>query len=406
MTNDTISNDTISNDTSPRQYLPQDGFAGTLIARVWAPAALTGSIAGPSPVLLTDEGVYDVSSIAPTCGELMNEGFSRADGDLDDLQRLGGYDEIMANTVAGERDPALPHFLSPIDIQSIKACGVTFMVSMLERVIEERAGGDASKAESVRQRINERIDVDLASIVPGSADAEELKAVLQAEGLWSQYIEVGIGPYAEVFTKAQPLSSVGPGAQVGILPISSWNNPEPEIVLIVNDKAQVMGATLGNDVNLRDIEGRSALLLGKAKDNNASCAVGPFIRLFDETFSLDDVRSADVSLSVAGEDSFTLDEVSPMAKISRDVLDLVAQTSGENHQYPDGFALFLGTLFAPTQDRGGVGKGFTHHVGDVVRIGAEKLGVLENQVAYCNDAPPWSFGLSALMKNLSRRGLL
>ncbi len=394
------------NQKDTRQFLPRDGFAGTLIARVWTPAGLTGSISGPSPVLLTDEGVYDLSSIAPTCGDLMNQGFKGADVDPDRLQRLGSYDDIMANTLAAQPDSDVAHFLSPIDIQSIKACGVTFMVSMLERVIEERAGGDASKAESVRQRINERIDVDLASIVPGSADAEELKAVLQAEGLWSQYIEVGIGPYAEVFTKAQPLSSVGPGAQVGILPISSWNNPEPEIVLVVNDQAQVMGATLGNDVNLRDIEGRSALLLGKAKDNNASCAVGPFIRLFDETFSLDDVRNTDVSLTVEGKDGFTLAEVSPMAKISRDVLDLVAQTIGENHQYPDGFALFLGTLFAPTQDRGGAGKGFTHHVGDIVRIDAEKLGVLENQVVYCSEAPPWEFGISVLMKNLSQRGLL
>jgi fumarylacetoacetate (FAA) hydrolase family protein len=396
----------MTNDKNTRQYLPTDGFAGTLIARVWTPAALTGTIAGPSPVLLTTDGVYDLATIGPTCGDLMNGGFSSADVDVETVECLGSYDEIMANTIADNRDPDVPHFLSPIDIQSIKACGVTFMVSMLERVIEERAGGDASKAASVRERINDRIDADLASIVPGSADAEELKAVLQAEGLWSQYIEVGIGPYAEVFTKAQPLSSVGPGAQVGILPISSWNNPEPEIVLIVNDKTQVMGATLGNDVNLRDIEGRSALLLGKAKDNNASCAVGPFIRLFDETFSLDDVRRSDVSLTVEGKDGFTLDEVSPMAQISRDVLDLVAQTSGEHHQYPDGFALFLGTLFAPTQDRGGVGKGFTHHVGDNVRIGADKLGVLENQVDYANETPPWTFGIAALMKNLSQRGLL
>jgi fumarylacetoacetate (FAA) hydrolase family protein len=389
-----------------RQFLPKDGFAGTLIGRVWTPAALTGSIAGPSPVLLTDDGIYDLSAIAPTCGDLLNQGFTVADIEVSRLQRLGDYDQVMANTFADDRDSDLPHFLSPIDIQSIKACGVTFMVSMLERVIEEQAGGDASKAESVRQRITERINVDLASIVPGSADAEELKSVLQSEGLWSQYIEVGIGPYAEIFTKAQPLSSVGPGAQVGILPISSWNNPEPEIVLMVNDKAQVMGATLGNDVNLRDIEGRSALLLGKAKDNNASCAVGPFIRLFDETFSLADVRNTDVSLTVTGEDGFSLAEVSPMKKISRDVLDLVSQTIGENHQYPDGFALFMGTLFAPTQDRGGEGKGFTHEIGDVVRIGADKLGVLQNQVVYCNQAPPWEFGISALMKNLSQRGLL
>ena len=389
-----------------QQYLPKDGFTGTLIGRAWVPANLTDSVAGPSPVLLTEESVFDLSTLAPTCADLFNDGFSRADADVSQLQHLGSYDEIAANTFATERQENMPYFLSPIDIQAIKACGVTFMVSMLERVIEERAGGDASKAEAVCQKIERQIDVNINEIIPGSEDAEALKVLLQSEGLWSQYIEVGIGPYAEVFTKSQPMSSVGLAAQVGIHPISTWNNPEPEVVLIVNAAAQVVGATLGNDVNLRDVEGRSALLLGKAKDNNASCAVGPFIRLFDHSFGLDDVRNTAVSLTVTGEDGFELSEVSLMSLISRDILDLVNQTISDNHQYPDGLALFAGTMFAPTQDRNGEGQGFTHKTGDIVRIGSDELGVLENSVTYSNQAPPWEFGIAALMKNLSQRGLL
>jgi fumarylacetoacetate (FAA) hydrolase family protein len=389
-----------------KRYLPRDGFAGTLIGRAWVPASLTGSIAGPSPVLLTQNGVLDLSSLAPTCAELLNSRFSLEGRDLGEFPRLGSYAEIMRNTLSEGPDENIPTFLSPIDLQSIKACGVTFMVSMLERVIEERAGGDAGKAEEVRQKIKARIGTDLTSVVPGSPEAEQLKAVLQAEGLWSQYLEVGIGPYAEVFTKAQPLSSVGIGADVGILPYSSWNNPEPEMVLLVTSNAEVVGATLGNDVNLRDLEGRSALLLGKAKDNNASCAVGPFIRLFDETYHLDNVRNAEIELTIEGKDGFRLDEISPMRQISRDVLDLVAQTINEHHQYPDGLALFTGTLFAPTQDRGAQGQGFTHNPGDIVCICSEKLGVLQNQVAYTHGAPPWEFGFTALMHNLSQRGLL
>ena len=296
--------------------------------------------------------------------------------------------------------------LAPVDLQAIKACGVTFAQSMLERVIEERAKGNPSAAEGIRNDIKQVIGLDLESIIPGSAEAEKLKEVLIEKDMWSQYLEVGIGPDAEVFTKAQPMSAMGIGAQIGILAKSEWNNPEPEITLAVNASGKILGATLGNDVNLRDIEGRSALLLGKAKDNNASTAIGPFIRLFDKNFSLDDVRIAELSLTVTGLDQFTLHGRSSMSKISRDVTDLVNETIGKHHQYPDGFCLMTGTLFAPSEDREKVGGGFTHKVGDIVQISTPTLGALINEVNLSEEAEPWTFGTWALMKNLSARGLL
>jgi fumarylacetoacetate (FAA) hydrolase family protein len=296
--------------------------------------------------------------------------------------------------------------LSPIDLQCIKAAGVTFAVSAVERVIEERARGEAGKAEQIRAALRDRVGADIRSVKPGSPEAGKLKEALIADGLWSQYLEVAIGPDAEVFTKAPCLSSVGWGAFIGVRSDSVWNNPEPEIVIVCDRKGRALGAALGNDVNLRCFEGRSALLLGKAKDNNGSCAIGPFIRLFDSHFSMDDVRRAVVRLEVDGEDGFKLTGSSSMTLISRDPEELVRQTIGKHHHYPDGFVLFLGTMFAPTEDRDAKGKGFTHHVGDVVRVSSEKLGVLENKVTHCDKAPEWKFGIGDLMANLAGRGLL
>ena len=355
---------------------------------------------GPTPILLRDGTVFDLSAIAPTVSDL----FER-----DDLAGLSGaplfpvadlFDRIAA------QDPARPVLLAPIDLQVIKAAGVTFAVSALERVIEEKARGDMGAAAAVRERLEGRIGAGLRSVVPGTEEAARLKAALIEDGMWSQYLEVAIGPDAEIFTKAPVLSAVGAGAAIGVRSDSTWNNPEPEVVLVVNSRGATIGATLGNDVNLRDFEGRSALLLSKAKDNNASCAIGPFIRLFDTSFSLDDVRNCTVSLEVKGGDGFVLHGESSMSQISRDPLDLVGQTIGKHHQYPDGFMLFLGTMFAPTQDRGAAGSGFTHKVGDVVRISSPKLGALVNTVNLCDRIEPWTFGLRAFFTNLVARGLL
>ena len=366
----------------------------------WRDARLLGRVmtsAGPSPVLARGGRLYDLSTHVATTAQAV------ALNDLDTAGvDMGPLDEL---TVASAWSSEGVQLLSPLDLQCIKASGVTFAVSALERVIEERARGDADAANAVRQSILDRIGGDLKDLRPGSEQAEAVKAQLIAEGLWSQYLEVAIGPYAEIFTKAPVLASVGWGAEVGVRADSAWNNPEPEVVVICDPAGRPVGASLGNDVNLRDIEGRSALLLGKAKDNNASASVGPFIRLFDDGFGMDDVRSATVRLEVEGTDGFVMTGESSMSLISRDPEELVRQTLSA-HQYPDGFALYLGTMFAPIDDRDAPGKGFTHKIGDRVRVSSEKLGVLENIVATCDQAPPWRFGVLELMRNLAGRGLL
>jgi len=381
-------------------HLPDDHQQATLIGRIWQPGV------GPVLVKIQADGIYDLTTVAPTSSQLLELDNPAAAVSRDGLPRLTSLDALLANANAATRDTSKPWLLAPIDLQAVKASGVTFVASMLERVIEEQARGDAAKAESVRAAITAVIGDNLASVVPGSDAAAKLKEVLLAQGVWSQYLEVGIGPDAEIFTKAQPLSSVGLGDEVGIHPKSVWNNPEPEIVLAINSRGSVVGATLGNDVNLRDFEGRSALLLGKAKDNNASCAVGPFIRLFDANFSIDDVRRAELTMRVDGTEGFTLQGSSSMSMISRDPLELVQHAIGPNHQYPDGLVLFLGTMFAPTQDRFGPGQGFTHQVADVVTIATPKLGALVNQVNFTDKVAPWTFGLTALIKNLAKRQLI
>ena len=319
---------------------------------------------------------------------------------------LGSADAALTNSVAADLDPAKPSLLSPIDLQAIKASGVTFVVSLLERVIEEQARGDKARADSLRGEILALIGMDLSELVPGSEAAMKVKDALIAKGVWSQYLEVGIGPDAEIFTKAQPMSSVGYGAEVGLHPASSWNNPEPEVALLVTSKGEIIGATLGNDVNLRDVEGRSALLLGKAKDNNASASLGPFIRLFDGDFSLETVKQSELALRVEGQDGFVLDGHSSMNQISRTPESLVAATIGGHHQYPDGLVLYLGTMFAPVKDRDGEGKGFTHKLGDVVSISTSELGTLSNSVNLSTKCPPWTYGASHLLRDLAKADLL
>lgn len=379
-------------------FLPDDWRQGAFLGRM-------DFGDGPTPVLIRDGHLFDLSALAPTVSDLLNQ---LLPGTLPEGGRdLGSVESVqVALQWAAEAPSGLPRLLSPIDLHCIKAAGVTFAVSALERVIEERARGDAAKANEIRATLSERIGTDLRAVKPGSEQAALLKQALMADGLWSQYLEVAIGPDAEIFTKGPTLSAVGWGAYIGVRSDSAWNNPEPEVALICDGQGRVHGATLGNDVNLRDFEGRSALLLSKAKDNNASTALGPFIRLFDATFSLDDVRTAEVGLTVTGEDGFVLNGRSNMALISRDPLELVGQTISKNHQYPDGFALFMGTLFAPIEDRDAPGQGFTHKKGDIVTITSPRLGSLTNKVVGCEEAPAWNFGLSDLMRNLVRRGLI
>ncbi|CAN7171161.1 fumarylacetoacetate hydrolase family protein [Variovorax sp. LjRoot84] len=389
---------------SPATSLPRDAERATLIGRLWQPGL------GPTLVAVHEGGLHDLTRIAPTASHLLelDDAVGAVQQGLRDniTPRIAALDAVLANSDEAGRDPGQPWLLAPCDLQAVKASGVTFVASLLERVIEEQSRGDASKAESIRAALGGVLGDNLAGIVPGSPQAAQVKEVLIAQGAWSQYLEVGIGPDAEIFTKAPVLASVGTGADIGIHSGSVWNNPEPEVVLAINSRGQTLGAALGNDVNLRDFEGRSALLLGKAKDNNASCAIGPFIRLFDAHFGIDEVRRITVALRVAGPEGFVLEGESSLSLISRDPLDIVSQAIGPHHAYPDGLVLFLGTMFAPTQDRHGPGQGFTHVVGDRVTISAPELGALENRVVHSDQAVRWSFGIGALMRNLAGRGLL
>lgn len=380
--------------------LPSFPGKARLVGRVWRV-----DFAAPSVVIVRDGEVVDVTDTVKSVADFLDDDPAERFDDLPGEKLGKPEDFILPAHEAGYHAPR-HSWLAPCDFQSLKACGVTFAQSMIERVIDERTSGDPAKADAVRKRIGDLIGGSLSNIRAGSEQAAEVKAALEREGLWSQYLEVGIGPDAEVFTKSQPMSAVGYGAHVGVHRISKWSNPEPEIVLAVSSRGEIRGATLGNDVNLRDVEGRSALLLSKAKDNNASCAIGPFIRLLDADFTLKDIEAATVTLSVRGEDGFEMSGRSNMAEISRKPDELVKQTINASHQYPDGFMLFLGTMFAPTQDRAEKGSGFTHQEGDVVEISTPTLGTLRNVVTTSDKARPWTYGVRALMRDMARRGLI
>ncbi|WP_237215136.1 fumarylacetoacetate hydrolase family protein [Falsiroseomonas oryziterrae] len=378
--------------------LPDDLDAGAFALR-----AMTAE--GPAVLALLGGATFDMTPAFGTCSAWLNSEDPVAAIRTHGIPTALDLPAALANSHHAARDAGRPWLLAPVDLQVIKAAGVTYVRSMLERVIEERCRGDAARAEAVRAEVRDIIGDDLRNLVPGSPEAMRVKEALVAKGWWSQYLEVGIGPDAEIFTKAPVLSSVGTGAKVGVHPISQWSNPEPEAVMVVNARGRIVGATLGNDVNLRDVEGRSALLLGRAKDNNASCALGPMIRLFDAGFTLEDVRRAELRVTISGRDGFTLDERGMVGAIARDPADVVGQMIGAHHQYPDGAVLFLGTPFSPVKDRGAPGMGFTHREGDVVRISTPRLGTLENEVDRTDECPPWTFGIGALMANLARRGL-
>jgi fumarylacetoacetate (FAA) hydrolase family protein len=385
---------------TPADILPDDAEA-LLFGRVWRP-----DVEGPSVVRIDGGRVIDISATFPTSRDLCEADDPAAELRAASGDDIGSLAEVLTNTDPRLRDPSQPWLLSPIDLQAVKAAGVTFVTSMLERVIEEKARGDAAAAAGIRSQIKAMVGNDLRALKPGSEAAAALKASLIEAGAWSQYLEVGIGPDAEIFTKGQPMSTVGTGAEIGVNPASSWNNPEPEMVLVIASSGRIVGATLGNDVNLRDVEGRSALLLGKAKDNNGAAAVGPFVRLFGDDFGLADVERAEISLTVEGEDGFVMRGRSLMSEISRAPADLAAQAINGHHRYPDGLILYLGTLFAPTDDRGEAGKGFTHATGDRVRIATPALGALVNRVAPTDACEPWTFGVGDLMRNLAGRGLI
>jgi len=386
---------------SAARCVPRDTTA-LLIGRAWIPAE-----DGPSVIAVRGDEAVDLTRTYPTVSHLVNVA---TPGELRVAIKgapvVAGVEALVANSVEGARDAARPWLLAPCDLQAVKASGVTFVASLLERVIEERARGNPALADGARREIQAIVGPDLRGVRPGSPEAARIKEVLLAREMWSQYLEVGIGPDAELFTKCPPMAAVGLGARVGVHPASVWSNPEPELVLVINRAGAIAGVTLGNDVNLRDVEGRSALLLGRAKDNNASCAVGPFVRMLDDAFPLDAVRRLSFQTTVEGLDGFRVSHTTQVKEISRDLADLAGQVHSRYHRYPDGVLLFIGTMFAPVDDRGAPGSGFTHKTGDVVSIAAPELGALINEVVPCDQAEPWSFGMGALMANLARRGLL
>jgi fumarylacetoacetate (FAA) hydrolase family protein len=387
---------------SVQDCLPRRADEAVLVGRAWVPAE-----EGPAVIGVRGAEAVDLTRAYPTVSHLLNVA-KPADvrSAIRQAPALADLDALLRNSVEGSRDRSRPWLLAPCDLQAVKASGVTFIGSLLERVIEERARGNPALADGARREIQAIVGPDLRGIRPGSAEAARVKDVLVAKGMWSQYLEVGIGPDAELFTKCPPMAAVGPGARVGIHPASVWNNPEPELVLVITSTGAIAGVTLGNDVNLRDVEGRSALLLGRAKDNNASCAIGPFVRLLDEAFTLDAARRVTFDTTVEGADGFTITHTTRVSEIGRDLADLAGQTLSRYHQYPDGVVLFIGTMFTPLDDRGAPGSGFTHKVGDVVKIAAPEIGSLVNEVVHCQDAEPWTFGAGALMANLARRGVL
>lgn len=382
--------------TTMREVLPRDDSA-LLVGRVYDADRRV-----PVPVLVRGDGVWSLSGEAPTVSDLLDR-----DDHLAALRRAAAtaptwhVDEVALPdaAAAGQRLT----LLAPVDLQAIKACGVTFAGSMIERVIEERSHGDARRAAEVREEMSRAIGADLAGVRPGTPAAAALKDRLVARGWWSQYLEVGLGPDPEVFTKGPVLSAVGAGDDIGVPSFSSWNNPEPELVLVVDPRGAIVGVTLGNDVNLRDVEGRSALLLGMAKDNNRSTAIGPLIRVFDDAFTVDDARDLTIDLTVTGEDGYELRGVNSVSALSRTFEELVGAAMGRHHQYPDGCVLFTGTLFAPTEDRTAPGEGFTHRPGDVVSIENPRLGALVNTVRRTEELPPWTYGIRSLFADLSRQ---